>query len=112
MARETRPIGACRYSNRSVLGSRELTKLLSHRGFFDYRTAEKTAGRQDHTTWPSALGSLVWRPQHVHRIPPSTLLTMRSAPLIERGMRGEKHEFPKNGSTIFSRRGLETPDRP
>jgi hypothetical protein len=36
---------------------------------------------------------------------------MRSAPLIERGMKGEKHEFPKNGSGIFLRGGLETHDR-
>jgi hypothetical protein len=35
---------------------------------------------------------------------------MRSAPLIERGMQGEKHEFPKNGRDIFLHEGLETPD--
>jgi hypothetical protein len=33
---------------------------------------------------------------------------MRSAPLIERGMAREKHEFPKNGSDLFLRRGLDT----
>ena len=43
------------------------------------------SGDQDHTTWPSALASLVWRPKHVHRIPLSTLLTMRSAPLASAG---------------------------
>jgi hypothetical protein len=36
---------------------------------------------------------------------------MRSVPLIERGMQGEKHGFPKNGRRIFLRRELETPDR-
>src|SRR5690242_6776976 len=61
------------------------------------------SGDQDHTTWPSALGSLVWQPQRVHRIPLSTLLTMRSAPLIERGVAREKHRLPKNGSDIFLR---------
>jgi len=65
------------------------------------------SGDQDHTTWPSAFRSLVWRPHRVHRIPPSTLLTMRSAPLIERGMQEQKHKFPKNGRGIFLHRGLD-----
>jgi len=80
-------------------------------GSFVTASLISASGDQDHTTWPSALEPLVWRPQHVHRIPHSTLLTMRSAPLIERGMRGEKHGFPKNGRDIFLREGLETPDR-
>jgi hypothetical protein len=36
---------------------------------------------------------------------------MRSAPLIERGIRGEKHTILKNGRRIFLRGGLETRDR-
>jgi hypothetical protein len=36
---------------------------------------------------------------------------MRSVPLIERGMRREKHEFPKNGRDIFSRWELDSPNQ-
>ena len=38
-------------------------------------------GRQDHTTSPYALPSLVWRRQNVHRIPHPTFVTTRT-PLI------------------------------
>ena len=37
-------------------------------------------GRQDHTTSPSALMSLVWRHLRVHRIPHPTLVTIAKRP--------------------------------
>jgi hypothetical protein len=60
------------------------------------------SGDQDHTTWPSALKPLVWRPQHVHRIPLSTLLTMRSAPLASAGYGRETHVSEKRKRNIFA----------
>src|SRR5689334_25388058 len=65
------------------------------------------SGDQDHTTWPSAPG--IARLATPPRPPHPALNTPDDAqrPSCERGMKGEKHEFPKNGSGIFSQGGLD-----
>ena len=44
---------------------------------------------------------------HGHRIPPPTSVTIASRPSRGSRMRGEKHEFRKNGRGIFLRWGLD-----
>jgi len=46
--------------------------------------------------------------RRVHRIPPPTSVTIASRPSCGSGMTGNNHIFPKNGSRIFLRRGLDT----
>jgi len=63
------------------------------------------SGDRDHTTWPSALTALVSRGQSVHRIPRPTFVTTRTPLRWERDA-PTNHILLKNGSTIFSRWGL------
>ena len=68
-------------------------------------------GRQDHTTSPSALTSLVWRHQRVHRIPRSTSVTTRNAPPIEAGWAAIAVQWMQKQSEIFFRAGLDDPNQ-
>ena len=64
-----------------------VTGLVCHHRQKKISSANLTpaSGRQDHTTSPSARASFVFRHHRVHRIPLSTFVTMRNAPLIEAG---------------------------
>jgi len=44
---------------------------------------------------------------HVHRNPLPTLVTIAKRPSGGGGMGGYNHDFPKNGSKLFSSRGLK-----
>jgi hypothetical protein len=67
-----------------------VTGLFCHRRLAELlpRNLTPASGRQDHTTSPSALASLVLRRQSVHRIPHPTFVTMANAPLDRGGTRG------------------------
>src|SRR5262249_51345227 len=60
------------------------------------------SGDQAHTISPSAGTHLVFARPRVHRIPPPTSVTIASRPSCGDGTRGYNHDFPKNGSGIFS----------
>jgi hypothetical protein len=69
------------------------------------------SGDRDRTTSPYALArssSRQTRPcQNVHRIPPSTFVTIAKRPSGEGGTAAINHYFPKNGRGIFLRPRLD-----
>src|SRR6516165_10727761 len=67
---------------------------------------------QDHTTSPSALISLVWRHQRVHRIPHPNVRDDAYAPLSGNGTgRACRDDLPDGHSEIFLRKGLDHPNQ-
>ena len=88
------------------------TLPVSHRRFaFVTQNLIPASGNRDRTISPYAStrsSSRQPRPgRNVHRIPPSTLVTIAKRPSGEGGTRAINHVFTKNGRGIFLRRGLD-----
>ena len=67
-----------------------------------------SVGRPGPRAFASAPTMLVRHHPRVHRIPASRVVTVAIRPLHRSGMATDNHIFPKNGSRIFSRRGLDS----
>src|SRR5690348_4939793 len=66
------------------------------------------SGRQDHTAWPSASGTLVSRAISVHRIPLPTSVTIAKRPSDrDRDAQTQPHSSEKRKKKVF-REGLDT----
>jgi len=104
---ELGPIGACSKSTGILLPRQELQRSLSGRAFLRSPSAEESAGRQDHTAWPSASGALVGRTTRVHRTPLPTSVTIAKRPSDRSGMRTNNHRILKNGRNLFCPAGLD-----
>jgi hypothetical protein len=90
-------------------GLDSLRRLPACRPKADIATTDliPASGDQDHTPSPSA-ADITRRTDAtgVHRIPHSTFVTTRNAPLAEAGRHEQDHIFPKNGRGKFRGRGL------
>jgi hypothetical protein len=66
--------------------------------------------RQDHTTWPSALGALVRSASRVHRIPPRVRDDRDTPLLVGRDGDGYAGDLGRHGTGIFFAMGLDSPN--